>query len=211
MVNVINEILTVIDETFTIERLTFVLVIATIALVFVTAYYAYLTRRMAIAAENSSKIMAAQTEAMMQPHIIAVPFIRPSTNIIYLKIQNIGCTAAEEVRLSLDRDFFMLGDHSKSENNLRMASIFSESTDSLPPGFELHFALAQGHNFFGPNSNPEITPAQFSITAKYSYSGKYVEKIMKIDLRSFLMSEGKSDPIVDQLKLIREAIDKKHL
>ncbi len=186
-----------------------VIEILTGVLVVITGIYAYLTRRMAIASEASVKAVLAQSEAMTRPYVTVTPFVRPHTNILYLRIHNTGRTGAQRVRLSLDKDFFQFGETNRPGGNLRAASAFSGAIDSMPPGFELLFALAQGPSLFGPDAKPEIAPTQFTVTAQYEFSDKRVEEITKIDLRPYIGSEGERHPIVEELERMRKVMEKR--
>lgn len=154
-----------------------VIEILTGILVIITAIYAYLTRRMAIASEASVKAVLAQSEAMNRPYVAITPFVRAHTNVIYLRICNTGRTAAQNVRLSLNKDFFQFAEVNRPGGNLRTAPAFSESIDSMPPGFELLFALAQGPSLFGAGAKPEIAPTQFAVNAQYEFSDKSIEEL----------------------------------
>lgn len=185
-----------------------VIEILTGILVIITGVYAYLTRRMAVASEASAKAVLAQSEAMSRPYVTITPFVRPHTNIIYLRIRNTGLTGAQDVRLSLNKDFFQFGETNPPGGNLRTAQAFFEPIDSMPPGFELLFALAQGPSLFGPGAKPEIAPTQFTVSARYEFAGKGVEELTRIDLRPYIGSEGERNPIVEELERIRHAIEK---
>src|SRR2546423_13676285 len=111
---------------------------------------------MAVANEESAKAVSAQADALTRPYITIAPFVRPHTNILYLRIKNTGKTVAENVRLTLDTDFFQFGDANRPNSNLRDLAAFSETIDSMPPDFELLFALAQGPSLYGPDAKPEI-------------------------------------------------------
>jgi hypothetical protein len=178
-------------------------------LVLVTAIYAYLTLRMAKASEASVEAVRQQSEAMLRPYISISPFIRPQALILYLKIANTGRTAAQNLRLTLDRDFFRWGEANKPDRNLKNLNTFSLPIDSLPPGSELLIALGQGWLFFGEKANTAITPTQFNITATYEFFGKKTEEINRIDLRPYLGTEGEHDPVVEELERIRKVLEKK--
>jgi len=91
----------------------------TAILAFITAIYAYLTHRMAKASEASVEAMRDQSEAMLRPYIIAVLFIRPHTPFLYLRVKNTGRMGAQNLRLTLDRDFFQFGEKDGADKNLR--------------------------------------------------------------------------------------------
>lgn len=180
----------------------------TAILVFITAIYAYLTHRMAKASEASVEAMRAQTEAMSRPYVTVVPFIRPHTPFLYLRVKNTGRMGAQNLRLSLDRDFYQFGEKERPEKNLRTMSAFSTPIDSFPPDADLIFALGQGWVIFGENAGPDICPTQFNITATYEFLGKEVTEVNRIDLRPYIGTEGERDPIVEELVRIREDMEK---
>ena len=177
----------------------------TAILVFITAIYAYLTYRMAKASEASVEAMRNQSESLLRPYITVSPFIRANTPILYLRVKNTGKTGAQNLRLSIDRDFLQFGDR----ENLRALSAFTTPIDSLPPGAELIFGLAQGWILFGEKSKPDVCPSQFNVTASYDFSGKTVQEITQVDLRPYLGTEGEHDPIVEELEKIRRVLENK--
>jgi hypothetical protein len=100
---------------------------------------------MAQASEASVEAIRAQSEAMLRPYINVEPFIRPHTPFLYMRIKNTGRTSAENLQLSLDRDFFQFGKTDRPEKNLRNLSAFTAPIDSFPPGTELIFAGNLGY------------------------------------------------------------------
>jgi len=180
----------------------------TAILVFVTAIYAYLTHRMSVSSDAAVSEMRAQTEALNRPYIVAKPYIRPHTSILYLKIENTGKTAANDLKLILDKDFFQFGEGNNIKRNIRTMSAFALPIDSFPPGAELIFALAQGWVVFGADSNPNVTPTKFTINAAYNYAGKSVQETNIIDLDPYHSSENANDPVVEELERIRKVIEK---
>jgi hypothetical protein len=178
-------------------------------LVFITAIYAYLTNRMARAAESSVLAVMEQSEAMLRPYVTISPWVRPHASFFYLRIANTGRTAAENLHLSIDRDFFQWGETTTPDGNLRNKTAFSQPIDSLAPGTDLLFALAQSWIVLGKDAKNEITPPQFSVTATYQYLGKKVTEVTRIDLRPYIGSEGEHDPVVEELEKIRKVLEKK--
>lgn len=177
-------------------------------LTLVTAIYAYLTLRMAKASEASVEAMRVQSEAMVRPYITVFPYVRPHTTILYIKVINMGKTAALNLRLSIDHDFFQWGEANSPENNLRSFSAFSKSIDSFAPGMELLFALAQGNVVLCKDDQASICPKQFNITATYDFFEKSITEITPIDLRPYVNSEGARDPLVEELERIRRILEK---
>lgn len=181
----------------------------TAILAFITAVYVYLTHRMAKASEDSVAALREQSEATRRPYIVAVPFVRLHTSLLYLRVKNTGQTSALNLRLALDRDFYQFGEKTNPNRNLRTMAAFTTPIDSFPPGAELIFGLAQGFVLFGSGTNLEVTPVQFNVTAQYQFFGKAVEESNAIDLRPYIGSEGDRDPIVEELERIRKVLEQK--
>lgn len=176
----------------------------TAILVFVTTIYSYLTYKMAKASEASVQAVREQSEAMLRPYVSIFPYVRPHTTVLYLKIENIGRTAAENLRLSMDKDFFQFGEAKQEDHNLRTKAAFVESIQSLPPNGKLVFSLAQGFIIFAPGADPKVVPQQFAVRASYGFAGKQVSETHRIDLRPFIGTEGERDPVVDELEKLRK-------
>ena len=183
--------------------------VLTAILAFITGIYAWSTNRMAKAADASLQAVLTQSEAMSRPYVTVSPWIRPKALFFYLRISNTGRTAATNLRLTIDRDFYQWGSVSRSDGNLRTKTAFTQPIDSFAPGAELLFGLGQGPVLFGPDAKPDVTPVQFTVTATYEYFGKSVVEVSKIDLRPYLGTEGEPDPLIDELERIRDVIGKK--
>lgn len=177
-------------------------------LVLITAIYAYLTHRMAKSSEASVEAIKQQSEDTLRPYITITPFIRPQALCLYLRISNTGRTGAQNLQLTIDRDFFQWGKSDQAALNLRNHNTFSIPIDNFPPSAELLFALAQGFVLFNKSANPNITPLQFNITATYEFFGKTVKETNRIDLRPYFRTEGEYDPLVEELEKIRKVLEK---
>lgn len=180
----------------------------TAILVITTGFYAWITFRILKANEKVVEEMRNQQEAVLRPYISIAPVIFPENSIVFLKVKNSGLTAAQNLRLSLDRDFYQFGDK-KEESNLRSLSAFREPIDSFVPGSEMLFYLAQTFVIFGEKADAHRTPTIFTITVEYEYQRKKVTEKNVLDLRPYLGSALPHDPIVKQLKKLIETIEKK--
>lgn len=180
----------------------------TAILVFITAIYSYLTHKMAKASEASVQAMREQSEAMLRPYVTISPYVRPHTTVLYLRIENTGRSAAENLRLSIDKDFFQFGEAKQPDHNLRTKSAFVEPIQSLPPSGKLVFTLAQGFIIFAPEADPNHVPQQFTITATYRFGEKEFTEANRIDLRPYIGSEGELDPVVEELEKLRKVAEK---
>ena len=180
----------------------------TAMLVIITGFYALFTFKILKANEKVVEQMRNQQEAMLRPYVSITPVLFPETHFFFLKIKNSGKTAAENLRLSIDKDFFKAGNE-KDESNLRSFHAFKEKIDSFVPGAEMIFRLAQDFVIFGDTIKSETTPAIFTITAEYEYQQKKVKENTVIDLRPYYPSVLPHDPVVNQLKELRETIKNK--
>jgi len=70
------------------------------------------------------------------------------------------------------------------------------------------FALGQSWVVLGEDAKPEVTPPQFSVTATYEYSGRKVTEVSRVDLRPYIGSTNKGNPIVEELERIRKVLEK---
>ena len=150
--------------------------------------------------------MQEQSEAINRPYIVANTFLVPRSVMIYLKIENIGKTAAQNLCLTLDRDFYEFG-RSGEENNLAKFSAFTQAIKTFPPGAQLIFPLAQAFVVFGEEANSEATPRAFNVNATYSYLHKTVTETTTIDLNPYLKNQPEPDPMLDKLDTMVKSLE----
>lgn len=182
-----------------------VLEILTGLLVLITGFYAWATYRMLRANEKVIAVMKEQSEAMTRPYVNAFPVLEADNPIFYLRIKNTGKTAAQNLKLSIDKSFFKFGEERK-ENNLSEHRAFKDVITSFHPGSEIDFSLAQGFVVFGDKANEETMPTEFTVVAEYSYDGKTVKETSIIDLRPYLGANIPQDAYIRKLKDIAEAV-----
>lgn len=179
----------------------------TALLVLITGFYAWVTYKMLHANNTVVALMAEQTEAISRPYVTVAAFLPPEKLLFVLKIANTGKTAARHLKLTLDKEFNKYGrDGCNSKFSEFLA--FKQEIESFPPGAELFFDLALGCNFFGEESEKELTPSVFTVTAEYCYGDRIVTEHNTIDIRPYYMTNLPEDPLVSQVKELREAIDK---
>jgi hypothetical protein len=180
--------------------------VLTTLLVVITGFYAWATFRILRANEQVVSVMQEQSEAINRPYIAVSTFLVPRSVMIYLKIENIGKTAAHDLRLTLDRDFYKFG-RSGTENNLAKFSAFTQPIKTFPPGAQLVFPLAQAFVVFGEEANSEATPRVFNINTTYSYLHRTVTDTTTIDLNPYLKSQPDPDPVLDKLDAMVKSLD----
>lgn len=179
--------------------------ILTAILIVITAVYAFLTWRISKANEAVVTTMRLHHEAAFRPYVTVSTFTVPTDLRIYLRIENTGKTAARNVRLSLDRPFHR---HARADDNLQNYPAFSHPIDCLAPGMRLPFALGTGIDLFGDSAKPELSPLLFNILAQYEWEGSSADETHTIDLRSYLQTNIPRDPLVEEVKRLREAVEK---
>jgi hypothetical protein len=180
--------------------------VLTALLVAITGFYAWATFRILRANEQVVSVMQEQSEAINRPYIAVSTFLMPRSVMIYLKIENIGKTAAHDLHLTLDRDFYKFG-RSGTENNLATFSAFTQPIKTFPPGAQLVFPLAQAFVVFDEEANSEATPRVFNINATYSYLHRTVFDTTTIDLNPYLKSQPDPDPILDRLDAMVKSLE----
>jgi hypothetical protein len=150
--------------------------------------------------------MQEQTEAVNRPCIAVSTFLVPRSVMIYLKIENIGKTAAHDLHLTWDRDFYQFG-RSGTEDNLAQSSAFAQPIKTFPPGAQLVFPLAQAFVVFGEGANSEATPQVLNVKAIYRYLHKTVTETTAIDLNPYLKSQPEPDPMLDKLDAMVKSLE----
>ncbi len=181
--------------------------ILTAALVIITGLYAYYTYKILRANEGVLQEMRSQQELLYRPYVSIFPILYSDTPIFYLKIKNTGQTAAYNLKLSLDRNFYQFGEHSEGRN-LKSYKAFTEPIFSFVPNAELLFYLAQSFMIFSENADEAVTPAVFTVTAEYEYLEKKVTESTVVDLRPYLNNAVPHEPVVANLQEIKKAIEK---
>lgn len=184
-----------------------VIELLTAVLVVITAFYAWATYKILRANENVVEAMREQALAASRPYVVVAPMLEVDNPIFYLRISNIGKTAAENLRLSIDKSFFKFGEKAQN-SDLATFTAFKQPIDSFPPGAAITFALAQGFKVFARSSESPDMPHTFAVTARYEFAGRHVEEVNRIDLRPYLAADIPQDAYVRKLKDISDSLKK---
>lgn len=177
----------------------------TALLVIITGFYAWATYRILKANELVVEAMREQSEATYRPYVAVSLFLEPDNPIFYMRVKNLGKTAAKDVRLKIDRPFFKFGRKS-DEDNLESFAVFNEPIDSLPPDSEIIFSLIQANVLFKPNTDQSICPRSFIIHSCYKFGSKEVNESHLIDMKPYMGSDIPQDPMIRKMKEISENI-----
>ncbi len=179
----------------------------TLTLVLITAFYAYATFKILRANEAMVLAMRDQQNAAMRPYILISTNIRMGTQLFYLSIKNVGKTAALDLELSMDKDFYQLGEK-REERNIAVSTAFSQTIDSLPPDGQLLFLLGNGSSLYSETNRDELSPLLFTVKAKYrSITDSYTETSI-VDLHPYVNTDIPHDPVVEELGKLRQEINK---
>lgn len=178
----------------------------TLANVLLTATFAGLTFFILRANRAAVGAMREQMADQNRPFVVVTVQVRIGTSVIQLLVRNVGRSPAQNLRLSLDRDFFQFGEKCEGRN-LAKQSAFSQPIDSLPPMSELLFDLGAGFKIFEGGADPTICPHTFEVAAEYDYGkNKYSEK-NHVDLRPYIDASVQHHPVVEELERVRKSID----
>ncbi len=178
----------------------------TAVLVIVTIVYAFSTYRIQKANESLVALIQRQGEETLRPYVTSTIFLLPHNPIFYLRISNTGRSSAADLRLGIDRSFVQFGE-AGPDRDIAAYRAFREPIDSLPPGGELVFPLAQDFVVFGEAADASRTPPTFTISATYSFAGKTYSELTRLDLRPYLMTSLPIDPRLSELEKLREAAE----
>lgn len=178
----------------------------TLALVVITGFYAWATFEILRANKAVVQAMAAQTEAQLRPYLVVHVKVQLGTTLLLLNIENNGKSPALDLRLCMDKDFFFNGE--KQGDNLAELPVFTQPIESLSPGARIPFVLGVGHTIFAPETDETICPKVFTVTAEYSFGGKTYNERNTIDLRPLLHSTADHDAVGDEVRKLRESLEK---
>lgn len=183
-----------------------VIELLTATLVLITGFYAWVTLQILRTNERVIDVMREQALAESRPYVVVVPFLELDNPIFYIRIANTGRTAATNLCLKIDKSFHQFGESAK-EHDLATLPAFSQSIDSLPPGAEIIFPLAQGAKIFNQVEEASTVPRTFSVTAEYDFAGQHVVETNRIDLRPYLKAGIPQDAYIRKLESIRKSLE----
>ena len=179
----------------------------TLALVVITGFYAWATLKILRANEAMVSTMRDQQNAAMRPYILVSTSGRMGTQLLYLSIKNVGKTAALGLKLSLDKDFYRLGEK-REDQNIANSAAFSRVIDSLPPDGQLLFLLGNGPSLYNNANAEELSPLVFEVKAKYMSASEEISETSIVDLRPYINTDVPHDPVVEELGKLRAEFTK---
>jgi len=179
----------------------------TLVLLLITGFYAWATFKILRANEAVVAAMKEQTEAQLRPYVVVSVAPRIGTTLLLLEVQNTGRSPAIGLRLTMDKDFFPHAERREHENIAKLPA-FTETIDSLAPGTRLQFILGVGGTIFAPGVDETLCPKYFCVHATYRFAGGTYSEDNKIDFRPMLHSAAIHDPIAEEIKRLRESLEK---
>ena len=153
-------------------------------LLVVTSVYVILTWKISKANTNAVQVMKKQVEASLRPYVTISTFYVPGNTMICLKITNSGKASAEDLELKLNKNFFRYGSKNPVDN-LSGVYAFQKKIKTLAPGTELIFYLGTGYDLFKDETDHNLTPLQFTVTAKYEFLKEAFSEDTYIDLEIY--------------------------
>jgi hypothetical protein len=177
----------------------------TVALVIITALYAWATFRILRANEAVVAAMKEQTEAQLRPYVVVAASPRVGTTLLCLTIENAGRSSAQNLRLEIDRDFYV---HAKKEEpgNVAKLPAFVEPIRSLAPGTQLVFILGIGHTISA--AADELCPRVFNVQASYESGTRSYSEMHTVDLRPLMHSSVVHDPVAEEIEKLRKSLER---
>lgn len=181
--------------------------VLTLCLVVVTGIYTFVTYKILRANKAMATAMQDQQDAALRPYVLVSTYVQASSYFVYLNIENIGKTAALNLKLTIDKNFYLCKERSE-DRNLANTQAFIQPIDCFPPNTKLLFALGTGPSLLWDGNDENICPLFFKITASYEYGHRRTSETSIIDLRIYKSTVFPRDPIVDELQKLRESLDK---
>jgi len=174
-------------------------------LVIVTGIYCWLTFKILKSNEHAVKEMRAQNESSIRPYITINTFVTKGAQY-YLKINNTGNSAALNLKLTLDKNFFMSG-LDKEGRNIKNAFVFNNIIDAFPPDSELIYLLGHGSVLLGKEIDEQKTPQEFTITADYKFHDNTYSEKTNINLKQYKGIVIYSESVTEHLKDITKQLE----
>ena len=176
--------------------------IATAVSSLISLLVVYLTLQVLRANRAAVDVMQAQLDSVTRPNISIGVRVRPMTTFFELTVSNSGAASADNLRLTIDRDYYFNAEETAS-SNLRQYPAFVHPIDSFSPKASITFALGAGFNIL----NSDRSPLRFKITAAYDWSGRQYSETTSIDLHPFRHAIQNSDAVAERLDRIAKAVE----
>ncbi|MCU8015939.1 hypothetical protein L5M36_03370 [Shewanella sp. SM72] len=181
----------------------------TFSLVVITGLYAFFTYKILKANQSSVSAIQEQMEASSRPYVTVRISMQVGEPFFYLNIENVGKTAAKNLILSIDKDFFQYGEN-KLERNIKEFPVFKNVVLEFPTGTHLFYPLISSVDILSDSADVELVPREFRVTAEYAYlNNKVVREVFHFDLSVYQNCIALKDPIVTAINGVKAAVEKR--
>ncbi len=144
----------------------------TLGLLVATGVYAWLTHCLVKAGEEQSWQIA-------RPRMLVAIRTNQGGQFLIIHIENIGSSAAEDLRLEIDRPLFQ---QFGSLDDIAQVPIFREGLRALPSRTPIRIGLGVAHQYLNKSANREKHPSSFTITAHYRSGDRELTETFPIDV-----------------------------
>lgn len=177
--------------------------VVAIATLLVTGIYVYLTYRIMAANQRMVETMVTQVRASLRPSIVVSVSSPPWSEILYLRIENMGRSPASHLRLTVDKDIIM-GEGDQPDLSLLRTPAFSRPIPSFAPGAYLEFFLGSAHEALVDRPGH---PCEFTVSAQYSWDTDAFSESTPIDLRVLESTRVAIHPMESHFDRLLKAIE----
>lgn len=143
-----------------------------------------------------------EAERVRRPVVEVSAWPKGDQGVLMLSVRNIGANPAQNLHLTMDRDFFFDAQQGPA-TNVRNYGIFRDRIDALAPRAEINLVLGAGFRIF---EHPDVCPLKFGITAAYSFEGVRYEEVTQIDMAPFGKHATVQDPALAETKKLIAAV-----
>jgi len=158
-----------------------------LALVVITAIYVFLTWNILKSNNNIIQIMREQFQETIRPYV-TVNLALSQRGLFVLEITNRGRFPASNLKLNIDRDFYLNGNDTE-ESNIRNLNAFKETTSTFSPGEKLVISLFTSFEMDRyADEAKNLTPKKFTITVEYQFLNDQYEDSFTIDAGQYEMT-----------------------
>jgi hypothetical protein len=184
--------------------------ISAVILAFITLYYAIITHRILVVNKRSIELSEFQIEAQSRPYVNVVSAVLGGTQLLQLKIANIGKSAANDLQITVEPPFYRFGTKQDS-HLLQNLPIFNESVASFGPGVEILVDLGAANQIAEMPEEISGKLPTLNFTSRYSNGVKVYEERTVIDLTIYLMttpSEHNPAMVLEEISVkVSELVD----
>lgn len=173
--------------------------LATLGLLAVTIAYSYFTYQLA-------QIGSKQRYEAVRPRLQIAVVATQRGQFFVLRIQNVGLSAAENFKLTLDRVVCRTYGDKGAIND---TPLLKEGVPALMPNTPVDIGLGVSHTYLGPDVDRAKHPARFEVTATYDFEGCARQDRFLLEIHNLYAETMVSHTeMSDLIKTIKEDVGK---